>query len=96
MKNTILLTEQDLPGLISPIVKQAVEEAFKKAKVLKQEEPNGDGEMLTLREAAKYLKISRSTLIALRKKGAFSAHPVANRHLFLRSDLDAYVLSKTI
>ena len=95
MQTAIVLSESELQGLLGPIVQQAVENAIAKAKGTPACQPEGE-DYLTLKQAAKYLHISRPTFIALRKSGAFPAHPVGNRHLFRRSELEAYVQSKLV
>lgn len=48
-------------------------------------------------EAAKFLKMTRSTVLALARKGVIPAHPVGvglrKRWLFFLSELEAYVRS---
>lgn len=50
---------------------------------------------VTAEEAAAFLKIARSTVMALARAGKIPAHPVTNgrrkRWLFFISELDAYV-----
>lgn len=97
MQTAIVLSESDLHGVLTSIIQQAVDNAFLKAKGLRHKEVDSDHkDYLTLKEAAKYLHISRPTFIALRKGGAFPAHPVGNRHLFRRTELEAYVQSKEV
>jgi excisionase family DNA binding protein len=90
MDKTLLLT--DLNDL-AEIVRKAVEDALEGRKN-NPAKPDNTKDWLTLKDAAKYLHISRPTFIAIRKKGAFEAHHVGNRHLFCKADLDRYIQSK--
>jgi excisionase family DNA binding protein len=89
MTQAILLTENDLAQL----VRQAVEDALE-GHQNNLTKPDNMKDWLTLKEAAKYLHISRPTFISIRKKGAFEAHHIGNRHLFSKADLDRYIKSK--
>jgi excisionase family DNA binding protein len=89
MTQAILLTENDL----AQVVRQAVEDALE-GRQNNPTKPDNSKDWLTLKEAAKYLHLSRPTFISIRKKGAFEAHHVGNRHLFCKADLDRYIQSK--
>lgn len=51
--------------------------------------------LLTTEEACDYLKISRTSLYALVKKGLIaSIHPVSGRTAYLKADLDAFIATR--
>jgi excisionase family DNA binding protein len=51
--------------------------------------------LLTTEEACDYLKISRTSLYVLAKKGLIaSIHPVSGRTAYLKTDLDAYIAAR--
>ena len=53
--------------------------------------------LLNTKEACTYLKISRSSLYGLVKKGLIAAiHPVSGRTAYLKADLDAYILTRRV
>jgi excisionase family DNA binding protein len=53
--------------------------------------------LLTTEEACEYLKISRSSLYSLVKKGLIAAvHPVAGRTAYLQADIDAFILARRV
>lgn len=51
--------------------------------------------LLTLREAAKYLRVGCTTVKHLRSRGAIPGTNIVRRTLFLKSALDAYLLAHT-
>jgi len=51
--------------------------------------------LLTTDEACDYLKISRTSLYQLAKKGLIAAiHPVSGRTTYLKTDLDTYIATR--
>jgi excisionase family DNA binding protein len=51
--------------------------------------------LLTTDEACDYLKISRTSLYQLAKKGLIAAiHPVSGRTAYLKTDLDTYIATR--
>jgi len=53
--------------------------------------------LLTTEEACEYLKISRSSLYSLVKKGLISAvHPVSGRTAYLKQEIDEYILTRRV
>jgi len=56
-----------------------------------------DSPLLTTEEACDYLKISRTSLYSLVKKGLIApVHPVAGRTAYLKTDVDAYILARRV
>jgi excisionase family DNA binding protein len=53
--------------------------------------------LMTTREACDYLKISRSSLYSLVKRGLIAVvHPVAGRTAYLKADLDSYIRARRV
>ncbi len=49
-------------------------------------------ELMTVQEVIEYLKISRQTLLILRKEGVFPTYKIGKRGVrFRRSDIEAYL-----
>jgi excisionase family DNA binding protein len=54
-----------------------------------------DSPLLNTEEACDYLKIGRSSLYSLVKDGSIPAvHPVAGRTIYLKADLDEFILTR--
>jgi len=82
MKNLIISTPFELEELINDAVKNALTGLHK--------EPV-EREILTIREAFKYLKISRSTLQRWREEGRIKGIKVEGKVLFRKEDLDFFL-----
>ena len=82
MKNIIISTHFELEELINDSVKNALKELDKKPVEKK---------ILTIREAFKYLNISRPTLLRWRKQGKIKGIKVEGKVLFRKEDLDAFL-----
>ena len=50
----------------------------------------GFGEIMTLEETAKYLKIGKSTLYKMARKGKIPAVKIANQWRFRKEDIDKW------
>ena len=51
----------------------------------------GFGEIMTLEETAKYLKIGKSTLYKMAREGKIPAVKIANRWRFRKEDIDKWL-----
>ena len=51
----------------------------------------GFGEIMTLEETAKYLKIGKSTLYKMARKGKIPAVKIANQWRFIKEDIDKWL-----
>jgi excisionase family DNA binding protein len=59
--------------------------------IVADEEKFGTGEVLTFKEAEKYLKIPRSTLYKLLQEGRLPARKVGRHWRFMKSELDEWL-----
>jgi excisionase family DNA binding protein len=53
-------------------------------------------DLLTVREAADYLRLSRAKMYALTQSGTIPSYKPGGRTLILRSDLDAHILRSKV
>jgi putative molybdopterin biosynthesis protein len=53
-------------------------------------------DLLTVREAADYLRLSRAKMYALTQSGKIPSYKPGGRTLILRSDLDAHILRSKV
>ena len=51
----------------------------------------GFGEIMTLEETARYLKIGKSTLYKMARKGKIPAVKIANQWRFIKEDIDKWL-----
>jgi|GEM_PF-6463015 len=94
MTQAILIQAHELEGLIEQAVTKAIATHTGVAMPQDRTAQAHNSDLLTAKEACKFLHISRPTLIALHKKGAITFYPIANRHLFSKSELETYVKTK--
>jgi len=55
----------------------------------------GFGEIMTLEETAKYLKIGNSTLYKMTREGKIPAVKIANQWRFRKEDINKWLVRKT-
>ncbi len=65
---------------------------FRLKEILEKISSQKSEELLTRKEAAKYLKISLTTLYYWTKKGKIPAYSVSNRLYYKRSEIDASLI----
>ena len=96
MQQAYILQSEDLETLISRAVTKAIINNTGISLHPSATAQLENSDLLTLNQAVKFLHTSKPTFIALRKSGAFKAHPIGNRHLFSKAELEAFVKSKTV
>lgn len=85
MNDLILINKNDLRTMIGEVVQEKLT-AFANWIQTRRVETN-DSELLTTQEAAEMLKMSRSTLYRLRKKGLIPEYGLENSVYFKKSEI---------